>query len=130
MLRAMVDRGFERPPGQRECIPQAILATEVPSQSQSGMGKTAVFVLACLPQLDDLEPLKTLVMCPMREFAYQIKHEFYQFAKCCQDVKVCPTSSSALRAGSWAQCGRRIASSTIQRSVYWMSVTSAWTGWT
>jgi ATP-dependent RNA helicase UAP56/SUB2 len=36
---------------QQECIPQAILGTDVLCQAKSGMGKTAVFVLASLQQM-------------------------------------------------------------------------------
>ena len=36
---------------QQECIPQAILGMDVLCQAKSGMGKTAVFVLACLQQV-------------------------------------------------------------------------------
>merc|ERR1712222_244818 len=57
-------------------------------QAKSGMDKTAVFVLACLQQLDASEKaVKTLVICHTRELAYQIKHEFDRFAKYFQDVK-------------------------------------------
>jgi len=38
-------------PVQQECIPQAILGTDVLCQAKSGMGKTAVFVLASLQQM-------------------------------------------------------------------------------
>merc|ERR1740138_857392 len=52
------------------------------------MGKTAVFVLACLQQMDASEKVvKTMVVCHTRELAYQIKHEFDRFAKFFQDVK-------------------------------------------
>merc|ERR1740127_337126 len=52
------------------------------------MGKTAVFVLACLQQLDASEKaVKTLVICHTRELAYQIKHEFDRFAKYFPDVQ-------------------------------------------
>jgi superfamily II DNA/RNA helicase len=37
---------------QHECIPQAILGMDVVCQAKSGMGKTAVFVLATLQQLE------------------------------------------------------------------------------
>lgn len=37
---------------QHECIPQAILGMDVICQAKSGMGKTAVFVLATLQQLE------------------------------------------------------------------------------
>jgi len=89
LLRAIVDCGFEHPSEvQHECIPQAILGTDVLCQAKSGMGKTAVFVLACLQQLDATEKaVKTLVICHTRELAYQIKHEFDRFAKYFSDVK-------------------------------------------
>jgi len=83
LLRAIVDCGFEHPSEvQHECIPQAILGTDILCQAKSGMGKTAVFVLACLQQLDASEKVvKVLVICHTRELAYQIKHEFDRFAK-------------------------------------------------
>jgi len=89
LLRAIVDCGFEHPSEvQHECIPQAILGTDVLCQAKSGMGKTAVFVLAGLQQLDASEKaVKVLVICHTRELAYQIKHEFDRFAKYFQDVK-------------------------------------------
>lgn len=81
LLRAIVDCGFEHPsegalprlparprggghptllasltclspPVQHECIPQAILGMDVLCQAKSGMGKTAVFVLATLQQIE------------------------------------------------------------------------------
>merc|ERR1711934_431932 len=55
---------------------------------KSGMGKTAVFVLACLQQINAAEKaVKVLVLCHTRELAYQIKHEFDRFAKFFADVK-------------------------------------------
>merc|ERR1711934_149945 len=55
---------------------------------KSGMGKTAVFVLACLQQIEASEKaIKVLVVCHTRELAYQIKFEFERFAKFFADVK-------------------------------------------
>ncbi|RKO96283.1 P-loop containing nucleoside triphosphate hydrolase protein, partial [Caulochytrium protostelioides] len=57
LLRAVVDCGFEHPSEvQQECIPQAILGMDVLCQAKSGMGKTAVFVLSTLQQLDIAAP--------------------------------------------------------------------------
>merc|ERR1712003_8016 len=83
LLRAIVDCGFEHPSEvQHECIPQAILGTDILCQAKSGMGKTAVFVLASLQQIDASEKaVKVLVICHTRELAYQIKHEFDRFAR-------------------------------------------------
>lgn len=56
LLRAIVDCGFEHPSEvQHECIPQAILGMDILCQAKSGMGKTAVFVLATLQQIDPVE---------------------------------------------------------------------------
>nr|XP_058915741.1 ATP-dependent RNA helicase DDX39A isoform X2 [Kogia breviceps] len=53
LLRAIVDCGFEHPSEvQHECIPQAILGMDILCQAKSGMGKTAVFVLATLQQIE------------------------------------------------------------------------------
>jgi len=89
LLRAIVDCGFEHPSEvQHECIPQAILGTDVLCQAKSGMGKTAVFVLACLQQVEAKEQaVKVLVIGHTRELAYQIKHEFDRFAKYFADLK-------------------------------------------
>jgi len=89
LLRATVECGFEHPSEvQHACIPQAILGTDILCQAKSGMGKTAVFVLACLQQIDAAEKVvKVLVVCHTRELAYQIKHEFDRFAKFFEKVK-------------------------------------------
>jgi len=89
LLRAIVDCGFEHPSEvQHECIPQAILGTDILCQAKSGMGKTAVFVLACLQQIDTKESgVRVMVICHTRELAYQIKHEFDRFAKYFEGAK-------------------------------------------
>jgi len=83
LIRATVECGFEHPSEvQHECIPQALLGTDVLCQAKSGMGKTAVFVLCTLHQIDFSEAyVKVLAVCPSRELAYQIKHEFDRFSK-------------------------------------------------
>jgi superfamily II DNA/RNA helicase len=52
------------------------------------MGKTAVFVLAVLQQLDPQpNEVSTLILCHTRELAYQICHEFDRFKKYLPAVK-------------------------------------------
>lgn len=107
-----------RPAVQHECIPQAILGMDVLCQAKSGMGKTAVFVLATLQQLEPVtgqvrappagwggfgggsqgaEPptpgcaspqVSVLVMCHTRELAFQISKEYERFSKYMPSVKV------------------------------------------
>jgi len=49
LLNAITDCGFEHPSEvQQETIPQAVLGSDIICQAKSGMGKTAVFVLATL----------------------------------------------------------------------------------
>lgn len=83
LLRAIVDCGFEHPSEvQHECIPQAILGMDVICQAKSGMGKTAVFVLATLQQLQPVDgEVSVVIMCHARELAFQIEKEFQRFTK-------------------------------------------------
>uniref|UniRef100_A0A0E0L6K9 RNA helicase n=1 Tax=Oryza punctata TaxID=4537 RepID=A0A0E0L6K9_ORYPU len=74
---------------QHECIPQAILGMDVICQAKSGMGKTAVFVLSSLQQIDPVAgQVAALVLCHTRELAYQICHEFERFSKYLSEIKV------------------------------------------
>ncbi len=57
-------------------------------QAKSGLGKTAVFVLSTLQQLDPVPgEVSTLVICHTRELAYQIRNEYLRFSKYMPDVK-------------------------------------------
>lgn len=48
---------------QHECIPQAVLGMDILGQAKSGMGKTAVFVLATLQQIDPVDGQVCLCVC-------------------------------------------------------------------
>ncbi|KAM0752384.1 P-loop containing nucleoside triphosphate hydrolase protein [Meredithblackwellia eburnea MCA 4105] len=89
LLRAISDLGFEHPSEvQQECIPQAILGMDVLCQAKSGMGKTAVFVLATLQQIEPVAgEVSVIVLCHTRELAYQIKNEYARFSKYMPDVR-------------------------------------------
>ncbi|KAI0638965.1 P-loop containing nucleoside triphosphate hydrolase protein [Trametes polyzona] len=90
LLRAISDLGFEHPSEvQQECIPQAVLGMDVLCQAKSGHGKTAVFVLATLQQLEPVNgEVSVIVLCHTRELAFQIKNEYARFAKYMPDVRV------------------------------------------
>jgi len=83
LLRAIGDAGFEHPSEvQNECIPQAITGSDILCQAKSGMGKTAVFVISALQQLNPTEnAVLVLVIAHTRELAFQIKNEFDRFSK-------------------------------------------------
>ncbi len=59
---------------QHQCIPQAILGQDILCQAKSGMGKTAVFTIAILQQLEASKQgeVQAVVLCHTRELAYQV----------------------------------------------------------
>jgi len=90
LLRAIADCGFEHPsPVQHECIPAAILGTDLLCQAKSGMGKTAVFVLSTLHLMEkeDTKQILALILTHTRELAYQILEEFNRFMKYLPHIK-------------------------------------------
>jgi len=89
LLQAIADAGFEHPSEvQQEAIPQAMLGTDMICQAKSGMGKTAVFVVSTLHQIEPAAgQIDTLVLAHNRELAYQIAQEFERFKKYLPEVK-------------------------------------------
>lgn len=90
LLRAITDCGFEHPSEvQHECITQAVVGMDILCQAKSGMGKTAVFVLATLHLIDPaVDNTLVLVMCHTRELAFQISKEYERFSKYMPQVRV------------------------------------------
>jgi len=90
LLKAIQDCGFEHPSEvQNECIPQAVLGMDVLCQAKSGMGKTAVFVLATLQQMEATAgQVNTIILCHTRELAFQISKEYERFSKYLTGIKV------------------------------------------
>lgn len=61
---------------------------DVLCQAKSGMGKTAVFVLATLQQIEPRAgEVSVIVMCHTRELAFQIRNEYLRFSKYMPDAK-------------------------------------------
>ncbi len=87
--RALVDVGFTNPSEvQSQCITEAVSGQDVICQAKAGQGKTAVFVLASLQQLEPEDgKVSVLVMCNTRELAFQISHEYSRFTKYLPTVK-------------------------------------------
>ncbi|UJR17000.1 hypothetical protein I4U23_003898 [Adineta vaga] len=90
LLRAIVDAGYEKPSKvQNQAIPQAILGKDILCQGKSGMGKTTVFILATIQQLQPIDgQVSVLVLCHMRELAFQISREYERFCKYMSSIKV------------------------------------------
>lgn len=96
LLRAIGDAGFEHPSEvQHETIPHAITGVDVLCQAKSGMGKTAVFVLSILQQLNvegggeegNTQGVVCVGIAHTRELAFQIKNEFDRFSKYLKNIK-------------------------------------------
>ena len=63
------------------------MGIDILCQAKSGMGKTAVFVLTLLHQLDDKpDECSAIVLAHTRELAFQIKKEFDRFTKYLDNV--------------------------------------------
>jgi len=91
LLRAIGDAGFEHPSEvQQNAIPFAMVGNDMIVQAKSGMGKTAVFVIATLQQIEvgEEKAVDTLVLAHCRELAFQIHGEFERFSQYLPDVKV------------------------------------------
>jgi len=83
LMSAIRDAGFEHPSEvQHRAIPAAMTGQDLICQAKSGMGKTAVFVLAALQQIDPKDgEVDTVVLVHTRELAFQISAEFTRFSK-------------------------------------------------
>ncbi|KAK8795690.1 hypothetical protein WA158_000347 [Blastocystis sp. Blastoise] len=87
LLTAISKCGFENPSEvQQQAIPKAIAGSDLLVQAKSGMGKTAVFVLATLQKLTEGDYVDTLVLCHTRELAYQIRQEYERFSQSLTNV--------------------------------------------
>lgn len=62
---------------------------DVICQAKSGMGKTAVFVISTLQQLEPVDgQASVVVLCHTRELAFQICHEYERFTTYMKNVRV------------------------------------------
>ncbi|GAV30514.1 RNA helicase [Pichia membranifaciens] len=74
--------------GFRDFLLKPELLRAIADCAKSGLGKTAVFVLSTLQQLDPSPgEISTVVICHTRELAYQIKNEYTRFSKYMPEVK-------------------------------------------
>lgn len=62
---------------------------DVLCQAKSGHGKTAVFVLATLQQVEPVNgEVSVIVLCHTRELAFQIKNEYARFSKYMPEIRI------------------------------------------
>ncbi len=78
ILKGIQDAGFEHcTPIQEQSLPECLAGKDVIAQSQTGSGKTAVFLLTIFSRLSAAQPgdsgkPRALVMVPTRELATQV----------------------------------------------------------
>lgn len=80
LLRGILKAGFTScTPIQEQTLPESLLGKDIIAQSQTGTGKTAVFLLSILNKLasEGKEPGKprALIMLPTRELAVQVDRD-------------------------------------------------------
>ena len=86
ILKGVVDAGFEKcTPIQEQSLPECLAGKDMIAQSQTGTGKTAVFVLSIYSRLmNDGAPSdkpRALVMVPTRELAVQVEQDASKLGK-------------------------------------------------
>ena len=99
LLEGIFKYGFEKPSIiQQKGILPLIRRNDIIAQAQSGTGKTATFVIGTLQNLDsNSKSIKTLVIAPTRELAFQIK-EVYNSIGCFMGIntQVCTGGSKLM----------------------------------
>ena len=66
---------------QYNVLPEALSGKDLLCQSKTGSGKTAIFVLSTLNQMQFSDNIETLVIVPTRELAIQTVAEYELFGK-------------------------------------------------
>lgn len=87
ILKGIQDAGFEHcTPIQEQSLPECLAGKDVIAQSQTGSGKTAVFLLTIFSRLSAAQPgdsgkPRALVMVPTRELATQVIDDCIKLCK-------------------------------------------------
>ncbi|HCM26567.1 MAG: ATP-dependent RNA helicase DbpA [Treponema sp. GWB1_62_6] len=89
-LRTLIQLGYLEPTAvQAEGLPHALAGKDLIAQAETGSGKTAVFALALLANLNQRRfAAQSLVLCPTRELADQVAAEIRRLARGDENVKV------------------------------------------
>ncbi|KAG1668007.1 DEAD-box helicase Dbp80 [Nymphon striatum] len=91
LLKGIYQMGFDAPSKIQETALPTLLADppqNMIAQSQSGTGKTAAFVLACLSRVDSTKNYpQVLILSPTYELALQTGHVAQKMATYCPDIK-------------------------------------------
>ncbi len=90
LQKAIEKLGYEHPTHvQSKLIPVALSGRDVLGQSRTGTGKTAAFAIPIIQTVTEADHFGALVLCPTRELAIQISHEFRNLARF-TDLRIVP----------------------------------------
>lgn len=98
-MKAISECGFEHPSEgfffvfflvvvQSQCIPKALMKGDILCQARSGMGKTCVFVISVLQNIQHSDSVSCVVFCHTREMAVQITKEFHRLGKYLPEIVI------------------------------------------
>lgn len=89
-LETLSQLGYREPtPIQAAALKDALAGKDLIAQAETGSGKTAVFALALLANLNRRRfAVQALVLCPTRELADQVAAEIRRLARAEENVKV------------------------------------------
>ncbi|MFV1917739.1 MAG: DEAD/DEAH box helicase, partial [Patescibacteria group bacterium] len=87
LLKGLADAGLEKcTPVQEQSLPESLTGKDIIAQSQTGTGKTAVFIITIFSKLlsnasKGVKGPRALVMAPTRELAVQLDSEAKKLCK-------------------------------------------------
>ncbi len=86
LLKAIEEIGYERcTPVQEQSLPESLAGNDLISQSQTGTGKTAVFLITVIQRLiasgDEGGRTRAIILVPTRELAVQVEQQAVQLCK-------------------------------------------------
>ncbi len=89
VLSAIRDMKFSTPTEiQEKALPPSLLGKDIIAQSMTGSGKTLVFAVPVIQNIENGKGIQALVLAPTRELANQISEEFRKLSKY-KKVAVC-----------------------------------------
>ncbi|KAK8791307.1 ATP-dependent RNA helicase [Blastocystis sp. subtype 4] len=89
LMKSISECGFEHPSEvQSQCIPKALMKGDILCQARSGMGKTCVFVISILQNIEHSDHISCVVICHTREMAVQVTKEFHRLGKFLPNIVV------------------------------------------
>lgn len=89
IVKILTELGYSTPTEiQQKAIPHILNGKDVVGRSETGSGKTFAFALPIIQNINNVNNIQSLVVCPTRELAMQVADEFKKIAQTL-NIKVC-----------------------------------------